>query len=173
MELTHCSLPPELADTLGAVLARLIPTDDVGPGAVEAGVLQFLDSELSGALRGRRPLYAAALADLDRLADTLHGSRFAELPDNVQDDVLRAVESRSEGTEALQGWFPVVLDDCLDGFLSDPVHGGNRDSVGWKLVGYPGPSLTWSADEQELDRRVPFRSSSVVTLSISRRKSHV
>jgi gluconate 2-dehydrogenase gamma chain len=173
VELRHYSLDAEQADTLAAVLARLIPTDEVGPGAQEAGVIHFLDSEFNGALRGRVPAYQAALRDLDDYARSRHGTSFAALGPAVQDDVLRDVESGATGSTTLTRWFPLVLDDCLDGFLSDPVHGGNHDFVGWKLVGYPGPSLVWTEEEQELDHQVPFRSSSVVTLTLSRRPSHV
>lgn len=36
------------------------------------------------------------------------------------------------------GFFSMVQDDANEGFLADPIYGGNRDFAGWKLVGYPG-----------------------------------
>ena len=26
----------------------------------------------------------------------------------------------------------------MEGYFADPIYGGNRDMVGWKLVGFPG-----------------------------------
>ena len=31
-----------------------------------------------------------------------------------------------------------VFDVCVNGFLCDPMYGGNRDYAGWKVTGYPG-----------------------------------
>jgi gluconate 2-dehydrogenase gamma chain len=154
-ELRHRSLAATQAATLRAVLARLIPADEHGPGAVEAGVLSFLDSELAGALRGRRGRYAAGLDAL--------GPDFAELDPAEQDAILRRAEAGELGAE-LRAWFELVLGDCIDGYLSDPAYGGNRGSAGWKVVGYPGPALVWREEEQQLDAVVPARGSTVLTL---------
>ncbi|MGN6484303.1 MAG: gluconate 2-dehydrogenase subunit 3 family protein, partial [Thermomicrobiales bacterium] len=42
----------------------------------------------------------------------------------------------------------LLLAYCMAGFFADPVHGGNRDMVGWKLIGFPGAHLSW-ADQIE------------------------
>jgi gluconate 2-dehydrogenase gamma chain len=149
---TAPSLTEAEAGTLAAVLDRLIPPDDNGPGAVEAGVLDFIDRELAGALKHQHGDYVAGLAELDALAEARHGKPFAALDAGAQDAVLREAESGS-----LRPWFEMVLGDCVDGLLSDPSYGGNRDFAGWRLVGYPGPSLVWTEQDQELDRQVPFR----------------
>lgn len=176
--MTHSmrSLDPVLKETLRSVLDRLLPADEFGPGAVDAGVLDFIDSELRGRLSFNAPAYAAGLRALDEFAVRTRGTGFTGLPATDQDAVLKDIESAASADHvdrALRDWFRLVLDDCLDGYLSDPVHGGNRDAAGWKVVGYPGPSFVWSEDEQELDRAVPFRGSSVVTLTLTRRKPNV
>jgi hypothetical protein len=164
--LAHDSLEPALARTLVALLGRLIPGDELGPGAAEAGVLDFVDSELRGALYSRRGLYADGLRRLDDLARERAGDEFAALPAERQDELLHEVEALDPRGEdgALRAFFEQALGDCIDGFLSDPVYGGNAGGAGWKLIGYPGPSLTWTKEEQELDVVVPWRDSTVANL---------
>src|SRR5215210_1718814 len=52
--------------TLKASLARIIPADDLGPGAVEAGVFVFIDRSLAGPNAATLPLYQGGLAALDK-----------------------------------------------------------------------------------------------------------
>src|SRR5262245_47736634 len=51
-------------DTLEAVVARLIPSDELGPGAKEARAARYIDRALGGALATSRQAYAAGLAAL-------------------------------------------------------------------------------------------------------------
>jgi gluconate 2-dehydrogenase gamma chain len=44
---TSSSLPPKAA-FIEAAVARLIPSDSTGPGAVEAAVPRFIDRQLAG-----------------------------------------------------------------------------------------------------------------------------
>jgi len=34
----------------------------------------------------------------------------------------------------------------MEGFFSDPIYGGNRDKIGWKLVGFPGVHASYAND---------------------------
>jgi len=45
------------------------------------------------------------------------------------------------------GFFSTVQDDSNEGFLADPVYGGNRNFAGWKTVGYPGAQRAWTPYE--------------------------
>jgi gluconate 2-dehydrogenase gamma chain len=56
------------ADTLDAIVARLIPTDENGPGATEARAAIYIDRALAGPLRAARGIYAAGLAAMDEYA---------------------------------------------------------------------------------------------------------
>ena len=33
--------------------------------------------------------------------------------------------------------------NTVEGYFSDPMYGGNRDKVGWKLVGFPGVAAAY------------------------------
>src|SRR6267143_6210447 len=68
------------ADTLEAICARLIPSDENGPGAAEARAAHYIDRALVGPLRSSRAAYAAGLAALDAYAQTSKGAPFAKLP---------------------------------------------------------------------------------------------
>ena len=56
------SLTPAEAETLRAIIARLIPADEKGPGALEARADRFIDRALGGALKNLRSAYSAGLA---------------------------------------------------------------------------------------------------------------
>jgi hypothetical protein len=135
--------PAELA-TLDAVLERLIPSDELGPGAREARVARYVVRRLAGPDRELRPVYAAGLARLEAEAGAL-GSTFAGLDGERQDELLRAAEARPDDP-----FFELALRHAQEGMFGDPAHGGNADRVGWDLIGYPGPRLAWTESDQRL-----------------------
>jgi hypothetical protein len=140
------------ADTLEAIVARLIPTDENGPGATEARAAHYIDRALTGALRGSRDAYAANLAAIDSYAQATKGAAFAKLPAVEQDAVLTDMEKNiAVGfTPNAATFFALVRAHTIQGTFCDPYYGGNADFVGWDLIGYPGIRLTVTADEQRM-----------------------
>ena len=142
------------AETLGAIAARLIPTDANGPGATEARATQYVDRALGGALASFRDTYRAGLAALDRYAQSAKGSAFARLSAADQDSVLRDVErNAATGFSQSSAFFNLVLAHTLQGTFCDPYYGGNANFAGWDLIGYPGVRLAVTSDEQKLTAR--------------------
>src|SRR5438094_1623853 len=86
------SLTPAEAETLRAIVARLIPADENGPGALEARADRFIDRALGGALKNLRPVYGAGLAAVNSYAQSSKGMVFATLSASDQDAVLTAME---------------------------------------------------------------------------------
>jgi gluconate 2-dehydrogenase gamma chain len=131
------------ARTLEAIVARLIPSDARSPGALEAGAARYIDRALGDALAASRPAYSSGLAVLD--ADT-------------QDALLRDLEQNvAKGfSPSASAFFELVLEHTLEGTFSDPYYGGNRDFIGWELIGYPGLRLAVQADEQRMDAKNPL-----------------
>lgn len=129
------ALKPMQRETLGAAVERILPTDQ-DLGAKEANVIEFLDREL--AHPGSASIAAVILSGivaLDRLSLRHGGQRFAALSVEEQDEILREVQNKSaRGRDFVS--FLVYL--TIEGFLADPKYGGNKDGVGWKLIGY-GP----------------------------------
>ena len=153
-----------------ALADRIIPPDPQTPGGKESGCAVFVDRQLAGAygaqeglyLRppfmagtknqgpqsegGPRKQYRDGLAALDRACQAREGGkRFADLPDDRKDQVLKDLEAGSlklqgDDGKAVDGkaFFELAIKDVQTGFLADPIYGGNRDMVAWKMIGYPG-----------------------------------
>ena len=146
------------ARTLEAIVGRLIPSDARGPGALEAGAVRYIDRALGDALAVSRAAYTAGLAALDAHARGAAGKPFAELDADRQDALLRDLEQDvAKGfTPSASAFFELVLGHTLEGTFSDPYYGGNRDFIGWELIGYPGLRLAVLADEQRMDAKNPL-----------------
>ncbi len=83
------------SDTLEAIVARLIPSDENGPGAAEARAAHYIDRALAGPLSSARRAYAAGLAALNAYAQTSKGRPFASLQPKDQDAVLSEMEKNA------------------------------------------------------------------------------
>lgn len=117
------------AVTMDALVAQIIPTDET-PGAREMGVVRFIDHALAGFLAPLAPTFRARLEDFEAKCLAAHaGSHgFTALAPEQQIEWLRQVE-RTPFFESVQQW--TVL-----GALSMPEYGGNRDGLGWQLIGF-------------------------------------
>ncbi|HEY3358308.1 MAG TPA: gluconate 2-dehydrogenase subunit 3 family protein [Polyangia bacterium] len=122
--------------TLAAACARILPTDHE-PGATEAGCADFIDRQLGLAhFEALRHALERGLDHLDVLAGRAHGRPFAACDAAAQDALL--VQLQRERRKGVHGGqvFNLLLTLTLEGFLSDPRHGGNRDEVGWRFAGH-------------------------------------
>lgn len=190
---------PYQAAIIQAAAARIIPTDDLGPGATEAGVVYFIDRQIAkGENMGYRgPRYnqgpylpgeptqgdqsALSVRDqfrvgifaLDAYAQTTFGTGFVACTPEQQDQLLTdlsngtpenfavGIQSQplSQGSQltpnlsletevvssvGATAFFTMLRNWTFAGYLSDPVQGGNRDMVGWKLLGFPGAHLSYA-----------------------------
>jgi len=159
---------PEAAFVEAAV-ARLIPADSLGAGAREAGVSYFVDRQLSGAFgtmgknyregpwREGTPeqgyqlaltpqeLYRAGIAEANRHCERTYGKRFDELSTVQQDEVLKGLETGRIVFETLPApaFFEMLYTNTVEGFFADPAYGGNRNKIGWKLIGFPGVAAVY------------------------------
>jgi gluconate 2-dehydrogenase gamma chain len=150
------ALTAQEADLLDAIVARLIPADENGPGAREANAVRYIDRALAGALASLREAYRVGLAAIDRYARQSRGRVFLELSATDQDSVLIDVETGA-ATGAHAGFeggsaqfFNLVRTHTWQGTFGDPYYGGNANFVGWDLLGYPGVRTYVSPDEQRL-----------------------
>lgn len=160
------------AAAMDAIAARLIPADELGPGAKEAGVTQFLDGQLAGAWGAGEQFYRQGpfesgtpeqgyqlsftpaemfrrgLAALDAATRRQDGKPYAELDTARQDAWLHDMQAGKPDFSPLPSdvFFQALLDATIEGFFSDPLYGGNVDMVGWKLVGFPGAYASFSND---------------------------
>jgi gluconate 2-dehydrogenase gamma chain len=133
--------------TLKAATDRIIPADDLGPSASEAGVFVYIDRALSSRYAAQLPLYQESLLALDVVAE---GGNFAALDAESQDALLSDIES-GEIKEFPAGFFMTLLTHTREGLFADPIYGGNQNFSGWDLIGYTGIRLLWTAEDQAID----------------------
>jgi len=152
-----------------AATARLIPGDAKDPGAVEAGVPFFIDLQLAGPygradrwyMQGpwaagaeqqgyqisKTPaqLYRSAIGNIDAHCRRAYGAPFADMPIEEQEAVLHGLEDGKIELPDVpaKAFFAILWQNTQEGFLSDPMYGGNRDFAGWKLIGFPGPRYNY------------------------------
>ena len=149
------------AAVLDAVVARLSPTDEHGPGAREARAARYIDRALGGALSSSREAYRSGLAAIDAYART-KGGAFTGLSEAAQDGVLSDMERNAATgfTPSSAAFFNLVRTHTWQGMFGDPYYGGNANFVGWDLLGYPGLRLAVTAADQQLDAKpAPMRTS--------------
>src|SRR5579864_3920702 len=138
------------ARVVQAACDRIFPSDENGPGASEAGVVIYIDRQLAGpygrdkyrytkgpfvesvpehGYQGKetpREIYRAGIASL---------GEFTDLAPEKQDDKLRSMERTT--------FFQMLRSHTLEGMFCDPMHGGNAGLIGWQLIGYPGPQVSY------------------------------
>jgi gluconate 2-dehydrogenase gamma chain len=139
-------LTEEQTAVLEAVLTRLIPDDELGAGAREAGVMRYLRAALGDWHRHHAGSYAQGLSELDERARAAHGCAFAECADADRDELIKQLER----DEATHPFFELLRSHAIEGMFGDPRWGGNIDHAGWELLGYAGPRPQWTARDQEL-----------------------
>jgi gluconate 2-dehydrogenase gamma chain len=151
------------ARVITAACERIFPNDDSGPGATEAGVVIYIDRQLAGpygrdkyrytkgpwsesvpehGYQGKENPQQIYRAGILTLGD------FTTLPPAAQDEKLAAIEKSL--------FFQMLRTHTIEGMFCDPLHGGNAGMIGWQLIGYPGPLMSFR-DEIRNFRGVPFR----------------
>jgi gluconate 2-dehydrogenase gamma chain len=121
-----------------AFAARILPTDET-PGATEAGAVYFIDKALGTFAKAQRPAFDGLIKSLNaEAAKTKRGAAFASLTPTEQDEVMRRVE------KAHPDFFGAGRFGVIAGTLASPHYGGNRNNVGWKLIGFENRGQ-WSA----------------------------
>jgi gluconate 2-dehydrogenase gamma chain len=166
-----------------AAVERLIPKDEVGPGALEAGVAVFIDRQLAGGygrgdhffLGGPWPkgtpeqgyqsrfspaqLYRTAISAIGtHISNAYGGKAFHQLDEGLQDSVLKTLESGAMALDGVDGktFFTMLLQNTKEGYFSDPIYGGNRDMGGWKMIGFPGAHYDYKEWATRHGQPVPY-----------------
>jgi gluconate 2-dehydrogenase gamma chain len=166
-----------------AMADRIIPPDPQTPGGKDSGCAVFIDRQLAGPYGraeghytgppfmpgtkqqgpqspdGPAATYRKALAALDRYSQSAYqGKRFSDLSDEQKDELLKNIEDGKTKLEGVDGqtFFAQVIKDMQEGFFADPLYGGNRDMVGWKMIGYPGARYNYLDWVERHNERFPL-----------------
>jgi gluconate 2-dehydrogenase gamma chain len=131
--------PPQVA-AIEAIAEQIIPADE-DPGAKWAGVVHYIDLGLAGDLQEYRPVYEAGLKRLATLTRQAGVQPFAELDFAAQTKILERLE-KDEGRQGAgtsgREFFQLVRRHTIEGFFGDPKYGGNRETIGWKILKFEG-----------------------------------
>jgi gluconate 2-dehydrogenase gamma chain len=182
---------------LDAAVERLIPTDELGPGGRDAGVTCFIDRQLCSAwgAHGRnyrsgpwlegtpeqgfqsrltpQEIYRIGIQEINAFCRAKYDRPFDQLQPERQDEVLKALEKNQVELPSMSSklFFDLLWRNTEEGYFADPLYGGNRGKVGWKLVGFPGvPS---GAYKDHLDNPEPYRAEPVSILDIQMKQAQV
>lgn len=170
-----------------AAVARLIPADEQGPGALEAGVPEYIDRQMNtpyaaGALwymQGPfnadaapemgwqsklvpKQIYRLGIAATDAWSKAFNGKVFAAQDSATRDDLLKQLEAGTPTFDSVPPkiFFNLLLQNTREGFFCDPIHGGNKGMVGWTLIGFPGARADFM-DWVERNEQYPFPAVSI------------
>jgi gluconate 2-dehydrogenase gamma chain len=161
---TYIFFNPDEARIVEAAVERLIPADENGPGAFDAGVPNYMDKQLAGAWGAGERLYRAGpwqqgvptqgyqlpFTPAELFRNGLRGIRtdlskrgqpeFAKLNPQEQDAYLKSLQTGKMDLNGVPSdvFFESLLAMTVEGYFSDPVYGGNKDMAAWKMIGFPG-----------------------------------
>ena len=156
----HALTPAQLR-TLEAFIDRLIPRDENGPGAVDAGAQNYIDRQFAGYLSAERVAFLTDMEAVNAYARRAHGAPLAELSADKRDEVLTAIDTnRAEGLPRGRAFFNRARRLTLEGMFGDPYYGGNKNFAGWDLIRYPGPRPATGPEHQRMSAPAkPYRRS--------------
>jgi gluconate 2-dehydrogenase gamma chain len=160
---------------LGAAYDTFIPADARSPSGTDCGLLAFIDRQLAGAWGGGAKLYrsgpfikgtreqgyqlsltpreffAAGIKATNEWTRKTYGKDFDRLSGADREAALKAMDAgKAEFNEInAKQFFEMLLQSAMEGFFADPIYGGNRDKVSWRMVGYPGLPATYAGKALE------------------------
>jgi gluconate 2-dehydrogenase gamma chain len=166
--ITYLTLSALEAAFLSAIADTMIPADELSPSGTDCGVVVFIDRQLAGSFGGGAKLYRSGpfrkgkpehgyqlaltprefvgvgITATNDWVRKVHGKDFHRLSPKEREDALKVLETGKAALGTFDGreFFDALLNLVMEGFLADPIHGGNRNKAAWKMIGYPGlPAL--------------------------------
>jgi len=167
---TYLTLTATEAAFLSAAYDTFIPADKLSPSGTDCGLVIYMDRQLAGAWGGGARLYrsgpfvegkpeqgyqlsltpreffAAGIKAANVWSRKTYGKEFDRLPPFERDAALKAMEGgKAEFADFhAKAFFEALYQSAMEGFFADPIYGGNRDKVSWRMVGYPGLPATYA-----------------------------
>ncbi len=119
------------AHVVESLCAQIIPADDF-PGAKEAGVLFYIETQLAGPYAHFAPDYHKGIAAFQEASLAKTSKRFDVLSFPEQTQFLKQIESQP--ASQANHFFQLVIDHTMQGFYGSPKHGGNKDHASWNML---------------------------------------
>lgn len=109
-----------------------------------------------------REIYRMGIMAVDNYANQNFGSPYVDLEEAQQEQVMSDLAGSQLdpiGGQPSVDFFNILRDHTIEGMFSDPAYRGNRDMVGWRLLGYPGAQRAYTPldiqDEDYFGKREP------------------
>jgi gluconate 2-dehydrogenase gamma chain len=160
---------------LSAAYDTFIPADRLSPSGSDCGLVVFMDRQLGGAWGGGARLYrsgpfiqgkreqgyqlsltpreffAAGIKAANEWTRKTYGKDFDRLSPAERQAALETMDAGKAEFNEINGkqFFEMLYQSAMEGFFADPIYGGNRDKVSWRLVGYPGLPATYASKALE------------------------
>jgi gluconate 2-dehydrogenase gamma chain len=164
-----------------ALVDHMVPADDLTPKGTDLGINIYIDRALGGAWgRGDRlymqgpwkigvpsqgyqlpltpaQLYRAGIEATNAWCVKTYRKPFDKLSEPQREEVLVALSTGKLDFGALpsRAFWTTVYQTVMEGMFSDPIHGGNRNKAGWRMIGFPG-ALAVNRENVEKYRDKPF-----------------
>lgn len=127
-----------------ALCEQIIPEDEYGGGATEAGVIHYIDRQLVAVFSYDQVIYQQGLAALQKTCLEQYSQRFENLDSEVQEQVLLSLEAGKMPTDFWAdlepaSFFNLVISHTMQGFYGAPRHGGNKNYMSYKMMGFDFP----------------------------------
>ena len=135
---------PEEATCVIALSEQIIPEDEYGGGATEAGVIHYIDRQLVAVFDYDQVVYQQGLAALQESCLDMYGKRFESLDRETRINTMQMMET-GEMPEECWGelepgrFFSLVISHTMQGFYGAPRHGGNKNYMSYKMMGLDYP----------------------------------
>jgi len=179
---TYEFLNLEEAAFVEALVDHMVPADDLSPKGTAIGINIYIDRALAGAWgKGDRlymqgpwkrgvpsqgyqlpltpaQLYRAGIEATNAHCRKTYNKRFDQLSEAQREEVLQALSAGRitfESGPPSRPFWGMVYQTVMEGMFSDPIHGGNRDKAGWKLIGFPG-AIAVHRENVEKFKNKPF-----------------
>jgi len=170
------TLTADEAAFFSAVYDTIIPADNLSPSGTDCGCVAYIDRQLAGAWGNGAKLYrngpflpakpehgyqlplspreyfAAGIKATNAWTVKMYGKTFDRLLPADRAKTLAAMETDQAQFDGLEAkpFFEALLQSAMEGFFADPMYGGNRNKVSWRMLGYPGLPATWGSKAEAL-----------------------
>jgi gluconate 2-dehydrogenase gamma chain len=133
------------AKVMTAMAEHIIPGDD-DPGATDAGVINFIDKQLTSNLKEFQDLYRKGIEGILEISKIKYGKPFDELEWKDQDQILCDLESGNIKGDIwneinAQDFFRMIREHTMMGFYGSPRHGGNKDYISYRMLDLDYPLI--------------------------------
>jgi gluconate 2-dehydrogenase gamma chain len=132
------------AECVIALCEQIIPADDKFGGATDAGVIFYIDRQLSGTLSRHATAYRENIKNLQEYCNKEYPKPFKNLSSNEQIDIMKAMEKNSINPKTWKNssaFFRLLISNTMEGFYGSPIHGGNKDYMSFDMLGLEYPLI--------------------------------